>query len=144
MGTRGLLGFIIRGQRHSAYTHYDGYPEGLGQEIVEFILNLTPEDYATMARLVADITWVDWHSTVSPELEERYQKLGYADLTMPMTVGSNDPRWYYILREVQGAAALPAIQSGELKHMLESRRFFNDNLSCDCFSLNLTYSFGSG
>ena len=124
MGTHGLLGFIIRGQRHSAYTHYDGYPEGLGKGIVEFILNLTPEDYATMARLVADITWVDdWHSTPSPELQARYQKLGFtADLSIIDSPLSPNLEWYHVLRKVQleWAAALPAIQSGELKHMLES------------------------
>jgi hypothetical protein len=120
MGTRGLLGFIIRGQRHSAHNQYDSYPEGLGKEIVEFILSLTPEDYSTMAHLVAEINWVKWRSKPSLELQERYQKLGFADLSE----GSRRPGdWYCLLRKTQGAPALPAIQSGELKHMLESSKF---------------------
>ena len=52
MGTCGLLGFIFLGQRHAAYNHLDSYPDGLGVNIVDFILSLKPEDYATMARLV--------------------------------------------------------------------------------------------
>ena len=120
MGTRGLLGFIILGQRHSAYKQYDSYPDGLGRDIVDFILSLTPEDYSTMARLVAEITWVEWRSKPSPELQERYQKSGFADLN----VSKQSPEdWYCLLRKTQGAVALPAIQRGELKHMLESRKF---------------------
>ncbi|KAF8956781.1 hypothetical protein BDZ97DRAFT_1763463 [Flammula alnicola] len=117
MGTCGLLGFIILGQRHAAYNHWDSYPHGLGKNVVEFILSLTPEDYATMARLVAEITWVDPESKPSFELQERYQKLGFADTKV--SNGSLD-EWYCLLRKTQGAAALPAIQRGELKHMEEA------------------------
>ena len=117
MGTRGLLGYIIHGQRHAAYNHWDSYPEGLGKKIIEFILNLTPEDYDTMARLVAEITWVDTESKPSPELQEHYQKVGFADTTVSTC---SLEEWYVLLRNTQGVAALPAIQSGELKHMEES------------------------
>ena len=120
MGTRGLLGFIILGRRYAAYNHWDSYPEGLGQDIINFILSLTPEDYATMAALVADITWVDSKSAPSPELQERYQKLGFTDLKVSF---QNPEDWYCLLRKTQGAAALPAIRSGELKHMVKSCRF---------------------
>lgn len=56
MGTRGVLGSIILGQRHAAYDHWYSYPDALGMDIVAFISSLTPKDYATMAHLVADIT----------------------------------------------------------------------------------------
>jgi hypothetical protein len=120
MGTRGLLGFIILGRRHSAYNHYDSYPEGLGQDTVDFILSLTPEDYSTMACLVAEITWVDSKSKPSPELQEHYRKLGFSDTRVSNQCLED---WYCLLRKTQGAAALPAIRSGELKHMEESRKF---------------------
>ncbi|KIM38707.1 hypothetical protein M413DRAFT_447659 [Hebeloma cylindrosporum] len=117
MGTRGLLGFIIRGQRHAAYNHWDSYPDGLGKAIVEFILSLTPEEYATMARLVAEITWVDLDSKPSPELQAHYQSLGFSDTGVSNQTLED---WYCLLRKMQGAAALPAIKSGKLKHMCES------------------------
>jgi len=120
MGTRGLLGFIILGQRHAAYNHWDSYPDCLGMDIVKFISSLTPEDYATMAHLVAGITWVDSESKPSPELQERYRDLGFSD-TRVSNQSLED--WYCLLRKTQGAAALPAIQSGALKHMAESRKF---------------------
>lgn len=56
MGTRGLLGFIIRAQRHAAYNHYDSYPEGLGVGIVKFLLSLEPEDIAEMDRKLREVT----------------------------------------------------------------------------------------
>jgi hypothetical protein len=56
MGTRGLLGLIIQGQRHGAYNHSDSYPSGLGLEIVKFLLSLRPSEYAVMAARVQEIT----------------------------------------------------------------------------------------
>jgi hypothetical protein len=98
------LGFIILGQRHSAFNLDDSYPEGLGKDVVDFILSLTPEDYPTMARLIAEITWVDSESTPSPELQEHYQKLGFT----ARRVSYRSPEdWYCLLRKViQGPAAL--------------------------------------
>ncbi|KIM38701.1 hypothetical protein M413DRAFT_29938 [Hebeloma cylindrosporum] len=117
MGTPGLLGFFIRGQRRSTYNRWDSYPDGLARDIVDFILSLAPEDYSTMARLIAELTWVDSDSKPSSELRERYQKLGFAD-TSSRSGRLED--WYYLLCNIQGAPALPAIQSGNLKHMRES------------------------
>lgn len=56
MGTRGLLGLIIQAKRHAAYNHFDSYPAGLGQEIVDFILGLKPEDYAKLETNLREIT----------------------------------------------------------------------------------------
>ncbi|KDR84323.1 hypothetical protein GALMADRAFT_237101 [Galerina marginata CBS 339.88] len=128
MGTRGLLGFIIRAQRHASYNHFDSYPSGLGQDIAEFILGLSPEEYDTMARLVNEIIWVDPDSTPSPELQERYQKAGFINLRAGMQRPSD---WNCLLDKTQGAAALPAIKSGELQHMPESMDFLKDGLFCE-------------
>ena len=43
MGTRGLLGFIIKGVRKSTYNDCDSYPEWLGERIIEFIISLDDE-----------------------------------------------------------------------------------------------------
>ncbi|KDR84333.1 hypothetical protein GALMADRAFT_237119 [Galerina marginata CBS 339.88] len=128
MGTRGLIGFIIRGQRHGSYNHGDSYPSHLGKYIKEFILSLTPEEYDTMARLVNEIIWFDPTSTPSPELQDRYQRAGFADLRVSEKRLSD---WYCLLYKTQGAAALPAIKSGELQHMPESTDFLEDGLFCE-------------
>lgn len=56
MGTHGVIGLIIAAQRHAKFNHFDSYPAGLGQDIVKFILSLTPEEWDLMARLVSEIT----------------------------------------------------------------------------------------
>jgi hypothetical protein len=116
MGTRGLLGLIIQAQRHAAYNHWDSYPEGLGKDIVEFILSLEPKDYAIMERNLRDIEWVKEETTPTPELQKYYSELGFADLEVDTKILDN---WYCLLRKVQGAAALPEILNGKLKHMID-------------------------
>lgn len=48
MGTRGLLGLIVRGKRRGTYNQFDSYPEGLGAAIAEFLAALTEEDRLRM------------------------------------------------------------------------------------------------
>lgn len=50
MGTRGLIGFIFKGQRRACYNHFDSYHEGLGVDVILFILSLTPEEIDLMAK----------------------------------------------------------------------------------------------
>jgi hypothetical protein len=116
MGTRGLLGLIIQAQRHAAYNHWDSYPEGLGKDIVKFILSLEPKDYAIMEHNFRDIEWVKEETTPTPELQKYYSELGFADLEVDTRSLDN---WYCLLRKVQGAAALPEILNGKLKHMID-------------------------
>ena len=120
MGTHGLLGFFILGWHRSMYNHYDAYPDSLGKDIIDFILSLTLKDYSIIAHLIAEITWVEWHSKPSPKLQECYQKLGFADLSVS---NQSLEDWYCLLCKMQGAVALPAIQRGELKHMVKSSEF---------------------
>ncbi|KDR82082.1 hypothetical protein GALMADRAFT_221968 [Galerina marginata CBS 339.88] len=126
MGTSGLLGFIIRGvQRHAAYNHYDSYPSYLRQNTSKFIRGLTPQGHNTMARRLREITWVDRDSTPSLEIQHQYQRAGFADLSVSNKSAAD---WYCLLHKTQGAAALPAIYNGQLKHMAESVDLLDD---CD-------------
>jgi hypothetical protein len=43
MGTRGLYGFRKDGVDKTTYNHYDSYPEGLGNLVVDFVRNTTIE-----------------------------------------------------------------------------------------------------
>jgi len=55
MGTRGLVGLIIAGKRHAIYNHYDSYPSGLGNDIIKFILSLTPEQWDEMTKILQEV-----------------------------------------------------------------------------------------
>lgn len=56
MGIRGLIVFIIADKRHAYYNQMDSYPEGLGQDIVNFILSLNPEQWDEMAKKLEEVT----------------------------------------------------------------------------------------
>ena len=60
MGTRGLLGHILRRQclRKGVYNHWDSYPRGLGTDIAKFINKLTDEQIEKMQKMVARIEWL--------------------------------------------------------------------------------------
>ena len=132
MGNRGLLGFILGdGARHGAYTHWDAYVEGLGVDMAKFILSLDEEGWGRMAALVEDITWVDESSTpkAPADLQERYSNLGFSDLHISEQKLED---WSCLLYKVQGGKALPAIQSGDLKHLVEASTCNN---KFPCFAL---------
>ncbi|KUJ21516.1 uncharacterized protein LY89DRAFT_376614 [Mollisia scopiformis] len=130
MGTRGLLGVVIDGQRYATYNHFDSYPEGLGKGIMEFLLSLEPKDWAKMAEMVREIEWVDEDSKAPLELQEKYINLDFADETLnDGSDGRSD--WYWMLRKMQGSNALPEILSGNLKHMIQNVKFLKDGLFCE-------------
>ena len=65
----------------------------------------------------ANTKWVDGDVEPSAEIQEHYVKAGFSDLSVGRQSTAD---WYCLLRKVQGAAILPAIQSGELQHVIES------------------------
>jgi hypothetical protein len=134
MGTRGLIGFKLDGEYRASYNHFDSYPEGLGQEIVDFLLSLNPETRATLVARVRELTWVDGTNTKPSAAEqERYKHLARTD------VGNQRlDDWYCLLRNVQGAQCLPLILSGVLKHMSDDTSFAKDSLFCEwAYFINL-------
>lgn len=58
MGTRGLIGFIIKGVRKAAYNNNDSYPSGLGNDIVRFISSLTEEEIIDMQAKVEAVSTI--------------------------------------------------------------------------------------
>ena len=57
MGTRGLVGHIIRGRQKASYNHFDSYPPGLGLELMKFILSLLDEQIQQMINNLEKIEW---------------------------------------------------------------------------------------
>ena len=44
MGTRGLYGFRKNGKDKITYNHWDSYPEGLGQNVLNFVKETSIEE----------------------------------------------------------------------------------------------------
>src|ERR1700753_1596714 len=62
------------------------------------------------------------------ELQERYIAAGFSDLGVSQQRPGD---WYCLLRKVQGAAALPRILDGSLKHLVDGTRFERDAVFCE-------------
>lgn len=50
MGTRGLLGFIIRGKKYGVYMQYDSNLTAVGVDIAKFLMLLTDDEDKLMAK----------------------------------------------------------------------------------------------
>ncbi|KAH8920872.1 hypothetical protein BT69DRAFT_1321182 [Atractiella rhizophila] len=129
MGTRGLLGFILKnGTRKGSYNHFDSYPDGLGNDILQFLLNLTPEQLKALSENVEKVIWFDTRSKPSEEVQKRYYEAGFANLEVNVRSTAD---WYCLLNGTQGAKALPHLLSGTLGHMPDDTAFLKNGLFCE-------------
>ncbi|ODN76344.1 hypothetical protein L198_08120 [Cryptococcus wingfieldii CBS 7118] len=72
MGTRGLIGYILRNkQRKAMYNHWDSYPEGQGHDIAQFISRLSPEQSKEMAERVEKIE-ANENAIIPEDIKKRY------------------------------------------------------------------------
>lgn len=120
MGTRGLVGVRIDGVDKLTYNHFDSYPSGLGQEIVEYLRNVSDmEEEIEKARKLQLVQEGD-----KPSRKDMKKYIKYADLN----VGSRKANdWYCLLRNLQGD--LPALLNAGV--MIDSAEFINDSLFCE-------------
>jgi hypothetical protein len=130
MGTRGLVGVKIDGKYHGWYNHMDSYPEGLGEEVATFIRKhlQKPENVEAFRNAVRKIEWVTEDNPPSLEVQQRYTKAG---LWSGHVSTGQTTEWYALLRQAQGADALPLILSGTLGHVLEYIDFIESSLFCE-------------
>jgi len=108
MGTRGLYGFIKNGERKITYNHFDSYPDGLGESIVDFIKKTSIEE---MKKIFDKIKLVD--NKIQPTPEEKEKCIKWTDLGVSHQ-SEND--WYCLLRKSQGD--LDSYKDG-LEYMLD-------------------------
>ncbi|KJA23264.1 hypothetical protein HYPSUDRAFT_40064 [Hypholoma sublateritium FD-334 SS-4] len=67
MGTRGLFGYIIDSRRRAIYHPHDAYPDGLGYDVVSFILKVKPKNYALWIEGLRKVTWSRNQTSGNPE-----------------------------------------------------------------------------
>jgi len=121
MGTRGVWGFIVDGQKKMAYNHWDSYPSGLGRDLAQDLA-----DYpGTLDELKEEVRKIKMVSEdVEPTEEEIEKLLQHADLG----VSTKSPKeWYVLLRDLQGKLAL-TVEAG---YMIEGFEFGYDGLFCE-------------
>ncbi|ODN83717.1 hypothetical protein L202_01811 [Cryptococcus amylolentus CBS 6039] len=73
MGIKGILGYILGNyERRGMYNNNSSYPEWLGDNVVRFILALSPEQCKEMADLIDKIEWVDDENDVMDDDTQEY------------------------------------------------------------------------
>jgi hypothetical protein len=97
MATRGIVGFTAEGQDHFVYNHFDSYPDGLGEDMVAFVINKVAKNtelYRAMAAAMRDVSGTD------PTPEDIKACREYTDLGVSNNQSTDD--WYCLLRDTQG------------------------------------------
>lgn len=131
MGTRGAIGFKIDNEYKVTYNHFDSYPEGLGEEVVDFCRSVRNwklfKDRIRKVKLVSDF------DPPTKSQIKKYKK--YAD---PSVSTKQLTEWYVLLRKTQYDKFLKEINSGRLQVMIDNFTFLQDSLFCEfAYILNL-------
>lgn len=127
MGTRGAVGFRVGKQDKVTYNHFDSYPSGLGQEVLDFIQANSVE---SLTKAAENIQMIDM--SVKPTKEQIKVCEPWTDLTVSE---QSTEDWYCLTRLAQGN--LNAYVEG-LPYMNDSSSFLLDSLFCEyAYIINL-------
>lgn len=134
MGTRGSVGFIQQEKPKMAYNHFDSYPEGLGREVLNFIVIINKEDGWTKFKEKANkLQDIGNDNITDQSLIEKYKE--YAD-TGVSKQSLSDP--YCLFRNIQGSDWMNEMYKGKLEHYSLSNSFIKDSLFCEyAYVINL-------
>ena len=126
MSTRGLLGFKNNSLVKASYNHSDSYPTCLGYNVMSFIKNLSNQPLEVFKKNVSQLKWVDPDSKPTDNDITKYKRFCNTHVGR-----CTELDWYCLLREVQGAEALPAILDGTLDVWIDNTDFIKDSLFCE-------------
>jgi hypothetical protein len=129
MGTRGAVGFISNGIEKITYNYFDSYPEGLGNNVLNFLHTII--NFEELKIKVNNIILVDGKG--EPTIKQI--KHCIAAKTADMEVREQSYKdWYCLLRHTQGNLE----KYFEVGIMLDSKDFLFDSLFCEwAYIINL-------
>ena len=131
MGTRGLYGFRKNGVDKTTYNHFDSYPSGLGQTVVEFCKLHSIKEMNT---IFDKIVMVKEGETPTEEQIKECIENGFANFSVS-TKSKTD--WYCLLRECQGDLECLA-KAKDHAYMTNGQNFIKDSLFCEyAYIINL-------
>lgn len=138
MGTRGAYGFRLNGEDKITYNHFDSYPSGLGECILEDLKNFQKK--YTKRYPKNPLSWIDSlkqkvskiklikgdkNNPPAPPTEKDIKKLSKWANTNVSNQSITD--WYCLMREMQGQLIAHA-QTG---YMIDGHEFLKDSLFCE-------------
>jgi len=122
MGTRGAVGFLSNGIEKITYNHFDSYPEGLGNGVLNFLHTII--NIEELKIKVNNIILID--EKVEPTIKQIKQCI--AAKTVDMEVSEQSYKdWYCLLRHAQGNLE----KYIEVRLMPDSKDFLLDSLFCE-------------
>ena len=124
MGTRGLVGFHHNGVTKAQYNHFDSYPDGLGQQVLQNLRDAALSLDQLRAIFATIVLVTNERERPTPLQQDQYRR--FADTGV--STGSLDD-WYCLLRETQGG--LRAWLQDGCRHMIDGADFIGDSLSCE-------------
>ena len=98
MGTRGIFGFYYKGRYYVAYNHFDSYPEGLGNNIVNQIRNAKRiGTFDHWIDLLVQLRVIQEHITPTPDDIKALEP--YTNLNVS---NQSTDDWYCLVHKCQG------------------------------------------
>lgn len=130
MGTRHMVGVVLDGDfKVAQYGQWDGYPSGVGADIVTFCKDVDYETFKDKLRSVRFCTDED-----RKEIQERWNSIGAGEggwVTMEQAREFNsEPKFYALSRDVS-AGVLNMIMNDQVEFLSDDRDFPKDSLSCE-------------
>lgn len=126
MGTRHLTCVVVDGEMKVAqYGQWDGYPEGQGKTILDFLATADLELFRSRVRGLRELTQEEWDAA--------WAAVGVPAGSESVTFGQGDAfrkRTPWLSRDC-GANVLQHIQAGDCLAVRLSRAFANDSLFCE-------------
>lgn len=129
MGTRGAVGFKLDQKEVIFYNHFDSYPDGLGQDVVDYVKSVS--DWNEIRDQVVAFQAVKRGEKPTQEQKAWARKLGTVNLSVSE---QSEDDFYCLTREAQGNISLQlALGFGELNN-----EFLFDSLFCEyAYIINL-------
>lgn len=129
MGTRSATIIIQDGKAKGYYNQYDGYPEGVGSEVIAELVKIDKEKgWDVFKQNCKKVKLVDENKKPSKAVIKKYVDNGFYN---DKVNAQNSEDWYCLLRELQGANYIPNIMSGKVEHMLNGTNFVKSSLFCE-------------
>lgn len=129
MGTRGAVGFKLDQKEVIFYNHFDSYPDGLGQDVVDYVKSVT--DWNEIRDQVLAFEAVEDGVLPTREQKKRAAELGTIDLRVSK---QSDDDFYCLTRLAQGDLSLQL----ELGFGKLNNEFPLDSLFCEyAYIINL-------
>lgn len=127
MSTRGYLAIKKNGKLKGMYNHFDSYPSGLGEDVIQMIQRIPKDKRLKKLNDTYDyIQLVKEDSKPTKEQQKICKDSGIVDLNVS---SQSLDDWYCLLRKTQGD--LRYYFDKVIPYMLNGNAFFDDPLFCE-------------